>query len=572
MIALVVADVKDLVILPLGREGGDAQDGDLGGALGDTGNGATAGQLNHVGPVRELVGSGGRNGGNLRAGQMLPVVDLNGSAGGDVAVRGIRGIEVHVVEASRPYREQREGTTVIDEVEDRRLVGVFRRRGIGRGGPALEVVAGTREDVGGELARDAIGELQVIHRSGGVIGAGAEAHQIFERLPLRKQGDRRVLDRINAIDELVDGSAQQELGIQERVARAIGRSVPSHELVTGTRHGRRARLRVAGDGGQAQLRAIGRRYGTGRVLARIRVDIKGDVEGVGPEGRDEGERSGPAGHAIGTRRGEAGVGGNDLARRGIDPLDELVPAQGCGCGSGGTAHAHDRERPAELRARPAGNHLALAVDELDEVIGRDVATPGHVGHAIGNGVGNGLDATGHGRGGEDDGRLELGPLGIERDDASIAALEVVDARAGPILGAGAIGLGVPAGKAIAIAEDAIEGAANGKLQVDAIGGAIIGKGAKATILVVLDRIGVGGKVRGEGGGMEGAVIVDDTEDGVAIENIAASQGAIDGVGPAVKVVAGGRRGDGALDVEATGRVDVEVDDFGCGLAVIGGGG
>ena len=72
--------------------------------------------------------------------------------------------------------------------------------------------------------------------------------------------------------------------------------------------------------------------------------------------------------------------------------------------------------------------------------------------------------------------------------------------------------------------------------------------------------------------MEGAVIVDDTEDGVAIENIAASQGAIDGVGPAVKVVAGGRRGDGALDVEATGRVDVEVDDFGCGLAVIGGGG
>lgn len=129
----------------------------------------------------------------------------------------------------------------------------------------------------------------------------------------------------------------------------------------------------------------------------------------------------------------------------------------------------------------------------------------------------------------------------------------------------------PTSEAIAIEEDAVEGAADSELQVDAIGGAIIGKGAKAAVLVVLDRVGVGSEVRGEGGRMEGAVIVDDAKDGVGVENIAASQGAIDGVGPAVKVVAGSRRGDGTLDVEATGRVDVEVDDFGCGLAVIGGG-
>lgn len=186
---------------------------------------------------------------------------------------------------------------------------------------------------------------------------------------------------------MIDRIAIDELGILKPGARAVFLGVPADELVALAAHARRALGATAGSGGQAQLIAKERGDAIGGTLTLI--SIERDVEGVGFEGRNEGERRRPARRTLGAQWRKAGVGGNDLARRGIDPLYELVTTQGRGSRGGGTAHTLDGERPAERRARPARDHVVevIIVDEVDVVIiDRD---PRDAGHALGHGVGNG---------------------------------------------------------------------------------------------------------------------------------------------------------------------------------------
>ena len=259
------------------------------------------------------------------------------------------------------------------------------------------------------------------------------------------------------------------------------------------------------------VRPVGLLDGGDGPLGRA-VAVKGN--GVGDWGKNRDVRHGRRPLGAGLGDGKAGGRGDGGPGRSVNPLDEDATI-------GRTCDGRD----------------GLAGDAAD-----GLGTPGGT-HVDAAGV---LDSSTVTRG-EDNARLELGPVG-KQHDYLVAGIEVIDqlTRAVVRTVGGVVSAHAPIREGIAVTVDAVGRSAVGDLVVDAIGRVVLRNRTGASVGLVLDDVGHQAEVRRERNGMEGTVMVGDTVDDVGCDGVGARDDlVVVVVGPADDAIAVRGRGDAA---------------------------
>ena len=579
--AVVVHHGEAVGAVEVGQELHVASDGDLAHVLGDTRLGAAVVVGDRVGPVREgrvggLVGGLAPDVGVLEArlrqegaGRGRCVLLDDGRGAGAHGVGGIAGIQAegHVVGgAAGPDGVQGHVLAVLACVVDHGLVhqGEIRVR-IARAlddarllvahleRPASKGVAIAREVrsavqlvVAGQRIAHAIGEGLRVHGAHGVVGTLVEVHSVGRGHPL---GVEIVVLAGDVAKEL----AADQLAVVVVVTLAVCLGVPADEGVA-----------LAGDErGAHAAQAQGLSVDLGLSLGGFAIGLGGarghhvdNLVGRGAKDGGHAKLGGPELVVFGVGGlpilkhlgGELGLGIDDAARLGIDPVLEVVA---------GLGHGGDRREA-----------LGVAVEGHRGSRTRGARALGHLAAGAGT-VGKG-------------GGVHL-PLGGQRDRhvVCLAGEHVVHSVAGG-QAAHDVFVGLPADEGVALAVDGPLVAGHGGREGGAVGPLGVGHlvdDASVTAATVDDGVHVGCEMGREGHGLPHAG-QGRAPDAAArgLEGLGGHGGAADRgvdlagvhvggavIGPAVEVVAGGGLGDGARGL----GVVVGLDVLGHGDAGVG---